>query len=121
MLPGFLLEDAFNSALDRLFALNALNTPSNVSSKEVLKLFIFATNESGLLFNGSYYDHMDTADKESSFETILTSVFMTKIEEQRLLNICNRVNTTFYWKTYIDDSYTFIVTINQTNKILYMS
>lgn len=106
VLPSFLLEETFNAALDRLFALNALNTPPNISSKEILKLFIFVTNESDLLFNGSYYDHMDTADKESSFETILTSVFITKIEKQRLLNICNRVNTTLYWKTYIDDSFT---------------
>ena len=107
------LEETLNICLDKLYS---LSDPPALPRVVLRKLLEFATKKSHFLFDGKYYDQIDSVAMGSPLGPVLANIFMCDFEEKWLMNA--KISPSF-WNRYVDDTFTMFHNQDSANEFLH--
>ena len=106
------LDETIGMAVDLVFE----NHPQiKISKKELRELFLFATSQSHFLFDGNFYDQIDSVAMGSPLGPVLANLFMA-IKEKEWLNNCD--SAPVFYRRYVDDIFCLVKNESEANSFL---
>ena len=93
-------DETIQICLEKLYA---LPDPPTLPRLVFKVLLAFATKRSHFIFNGQYYDQIDSVAMGSPLGPVLANIFMCYFEEKWVLN--NNAHPSV-WFRYVDDTFT---------------
>ena len=106
------LDETIQICLDRLYS---LPDPSQLPHSVLKDLLHFVTKNSHLLFDGQFYDQIDSVAMGSPLGPVLANIFMCHFEEKWLTKsrFCPS-----RWFRYVDDTFTMFDSKDNANEFL---
>ena len=107
------LGETIEICLDKLYA---LANPPRLLRLILKNLLLFATEKSHFVFDGQYYDQIDSVAMASPLGPVLANIFMCDFQEKWVMKDINQLTI---WFRYVDDTFALFKNKNDALSFLH--